>query len=67
MPKGKKLTYKQREIMAANGIKDCTDWRYIKQIQKEDGSDHLTPTGVKSTYMVVENITTGEKQNILIS
>lgn len=66
MPKGKKLTYKQREIMKDNGITDCTEWRYIKLETLESDSKHLKPGTAKSVFMVVKNIHTGEKIKVQV-
>ena len=67
MEKGKKLSWKQREIMKKNGILDCTDWVYIKQMMlNEDGGKNLSSKGAKSVYMIVLNKVTGEQKKLLI-
>lgn len=55
MQSGKKLTRAQRQIMNQNGIKDCTDWLYIKMKQTDDGA-----------YLVVQNRITEEVKEILV-
>lgn len=67
MENGKKLSWKQREIMRKNGIKDCTDWVYIKQIMlNENGGRNLSTKGTKTVYMIVVNRVTGEQKKLLM-
>lgn len=65
MAKGKKLSYTQREIMKRNGIKDCSDWLYVKQeTTNEDGTKNLSLKSNKISLMVVRNVVTGEEKKI---
>ena len=60
---GKPLTHNQRKLLESSGVKDTTDWRYLKQeTVSEDG--HITKSGPKTIYLVFQNNVTGDTRRV---
>ena len=58
---GKKLTRAQRKILANNGIKDASDWLYVKQETIDSsGAKSAALNRSKIIIMVIQNVVTGE-------
>ncbi len=64
MSKGKKLTREQRHVLERNGIKDTSDWLYVKEETTSDEGKSLSKYSAKTRRLVIRNINTGEERRV---
>lgn len=62
---GKPLTRNHRKLLESNGVKDTTDWRYVKQ-ETVTADGRITKTGQKTIYLVFQNTATGEEVKLAL-